>query len=97
MQERSETRTAAAATADAVARDMKTFAITAALGAASVVLYVILYLYATETEVFAARARAGEKWLAVVPIAVALVFSFVHGAFTGQFWDALGLKAKGRK
>lgn len=31
---------------------------------------------------------------ALFPVAVALVFSFVHGAFTGKFWDAFGVKPR---
>jgi hypothetical protein len=27
----------------------------------------------------------------------ALVFSFAHGAFTGYFWEALGVTARPRK
>ncbi len=33
----------------------------------------------------------------LVPLAIAFVFSFVHGAFTGAFWDAIGLKPKSAK
>jgi len=34
------------------------------------------------------------NWLNVlVPIVVAFVMSYVHGVFTGMFWDSLGLKA----
>lgn len=38
------------------------------------------------------------NWLNVlVPIIVAFVMSYVHGAFTGMFWDSLGLKAAKKK
>jgi hypothetical protein len=47
----------------------------------------------------ACAAKGGEMrhgtWLFVlVPIVIAFVLSYVHGAFTGLFWDAVGLKAK---
>jgi hypothetical protein len=29
-----------------------------------------------------------------LPVITAFVFSFAHGAFTGYFWDALGVRAK---
>jgi hypothetical protein len=29
-----------------------------------------------------------------VPVAMAFLFSLVHGAFTGHFWDVLGIKAR---
>jgi hypothetical protein len=35
------------------------------------------------------------NWLFVlIPIFIAFVLSYVHGAFTGLFWDVVGLKAK---
>lgn len=34
------------------------------------------------------------QWWFLFPVAVAFLFSFVHGAFTGLFWDVLGVKAK---
>jgi hypothetical protein len=30
---------------------------------------------------------------ALLPIATAFLFSFVHGNFTGSFWSALGIEA----
>lgn len=67
---------------------------TLALGATSLGLYLLLYLFSDELSALAAATRQGEKLYAVVPIVIALVFSFIHGAFTGHFWDLLGLKAK---
>ncbi|MEY3219765.1 MAG: hypothetical protein RIT27_1122 [Pseudomonadota bacterium] len=37
------------------------------------------------------------QWYFIIPIAIAFVFSLVHGAFTGYFWEALGIKAKSTK
>jgi hypothetical protein len=68
--------------------------VTLILGAASVGLYVLLFAFADQFARMAEATRAGEKLYALVPIVVAMVFSFVHGAFTGQFWDLLGLRAK---
>lgn len=34
---------------------------------------------------------------AILPIITALIFSFVHGAFTGNFWTVLGVDAKKKK
>jgi hypothetical protein len=64
------------------------------LGAASTGLYFLLFAYADELIALAKATRDGNKLYALVPIVVAMVFSFVHGAFTGQFWDLLGLRAK---
>lgn len=34
---------------------------------------------------------------AFLPIATALIFSFVHGAFTGNFWTVMGVEASKKK
>jgi len=39
----------------------------------------------------------GNGLLVLVPIAIALIISFVHGAFTGLFWDVMGLKPAGQR
>jgi hypothetical protein len=65
----------------------------AAYGMASLALYALLFAYADQFLEWARRTRDGEKWLALVPVAVAFVFSWVHGAFTGHFWEVLGLRA----
>jgi predicted membrane-bound dolichyl-phosphate-mannose-protein mannosyltransferase len=66
-------------------------------GAASVVLYLLLYLYADETVELARRTHEGERIWFLVPIVIAFVFSYVHGAFTGHFWDAIGLSPAGKQ
>ena len=63
---------------------------TVLLGVLSLTLYVMLFSY--EEAVLAASTDSF-----LVPIAIAFVFSFVHGAFTSGFWDMLGFKAKTRK
>lgn len=60
------------------------------LGAVSLAFYLILF--ANETAVLDLAKQA--HWMFVVPIAIAFLFSFVHGAFTAAFWDALGIKAR---
>lgn len=66
---------------------------TLALGALSLALYIALFSF--EAEVLTISTSGG--WAFLVPVAIAFVFSFVHGAFTSGFWDMLGLKAKTRK
>jgi len=63
-------------------------------GIASAGLYFLLFLFSGELPELAEETRQGNKIFALVPIVIALVFSFVHGAFTGRFWDLLGLRAK---
>jgi hypothetical protein len=61
-------------------------------GAASAVLYALLFVYADDAIELARRTHEGEKRWFLVPILVAFLFSLVHGAFTGYFWDAIGFK-----
>jgi hypothetical protein len=64
------------------------------LGGLSSGLYLLLFIYSDTLPELAAATREGSSFYALVPLAIALVFSFVHGAFTGRFWDLLGLKAR---
>lgn len=61
-----------------------------ALGTMVAVLYWLLF--ANEARILD-LSRQG-NWSCLILIAIALVFSFVHGAFTSHFWDLLGLRAK---
>lgn len=58
-------------------------------GAASAVLYGFLFLL---EENIVDLTQHGH-WSFVVPISLAFLFSYFHGAFTGGFWDALGIRA----
>jgi hypothetical protein len=61
-----------------------------AYGAVVAVLYGLLFAY--ETEVVEICKRGG--WWFLFPVTVAFAFSIFHGAFTGLFWDALGVQPK---
>lgn len=61
-----------------------------AFGGIAVALYACLFLL--ERPILEFSTRGG--WYFLVPVAIAFLFSFVHGAFTGYFWDALGIRAK---
>jgi hypothetical protein len=76
-----------------VASNLRSVLKTVVYGAASVALYALLLIYADETVELARRTREGEKIWFLVPVAVAFLFSLVHGAFTACFWDAIGLRA----
>jgi hypothetical protein len=60
-------------------------------GAASVLCYVLLF--ANENEVMAAFTRT-DGWHPALPVLTALLFSLVHGAFTGYFWEVMGVVAR---
>jgi uncharacterized integral membrane protein len=63
------------------------------MGIISVILYMLLL--AKQDEVNSLFGRGG--WFAFLPIITAFVFSFVHGAFTGDFWTVLGIEAAKKK
>lgn len=75
-------------------RSKRALVATLLLGFASASLYFLLFLYADKLPALSEATRQGEKIYALVPLGIALIFSFVHGAFTSRFWDLLGLKAK---
>lgn len=58
-------------------------------GAVSVGLYVLLL---TRQDLINGTFAKGGLY-AFLPIAMAFVFSFVHGNFTGNFWSSLGVEA----
>ena len=62
-------------------------------GVISVFLYLLLYAYEDEILNLSRQGR----WNFIVPMAIAFVFSIVHGNFTGQFWDLFGIRAKTTK
>ncbi len=60
-------------------------------GATTLALYVALF--ANEAEVMASYTRTDGLY-PLLPVVTALVFSFAHGAFTGYFWEALGVRPR---
>ncbi len=59
-------------------------------GALTAVLYWLLFHH--ETRVLWLSSQG--KWAFWAPVTIAFVISYTHGAFTGEFWDLLGVKAK---
>lgn len=64
-----------------------------AYGIVSALMFFALFKYSDHFVDWATRTRHGEKLFFIVPVLVAFAFSYVHGAFTGYFWDMLGLRA----
>lgn len=58
-------------------------------GAVSIALYALLL--AKQDLITGTFAKGGT--VAVLPIAMAFVFSFFHGNFTGSFWSSCGIEA----
>lgn len=63
---------------------------TVVYGLVTLLLYSLLYVF--EDSVLGLSSRGG--WYFIFPVTIAFVFSFVHGTFTGRFWDVLGIKAR---
>lgn len=61
-----------------------------ALGTFTLAMYILLFKY--EDLVLSITAKGG--WAFILPVGIAFVFSAFHGAFTGRFWDYIGIKAK---
>lgn len=40
--------------------------------------------------------EAGRWWYVALPVLIAFAISFAHGAFTGLFWEVMGLKPASR-
>ena len=79
----------------AAPRSPRALVLTLVLGACSAGLYCLLFLFSDELTLLASKNRDGHHQIyAFIPLVVALVFSLVHGAFTGHFWDLLGFRAK---
>lgn len=62
-------------------------------GIVSAILYALLLANSSLFVEWAQRTHQGEKSLFLIPIVVAFVFSWIHGNFTGHFWESLGVKA----
>lgn len=62
-------------------------------GTATIILYVLLFNYSEQLVNWAYETKTGNKLLFIVPVAIAFVFSYFHGAFTGYFWETIGLRA----
>jgi hypothetical protein len=60
-------------------------------GALSITLYALLYAF--EAEIMAYFTRTDGLYF-LLPIAAAFAFSLAHGAFTGYFWDVIGIQGK---
>ena len=60
-------------------------------GLLSVSLYLLLFLGAEEVLHLSTRS---DGLYFLTPVVIALSFSLVHGAFTGYFWEVIGIKPK---
>ncbi len=63
------------------------------MGLLSAALYALLL---AKQDIFTKYFSAGGAY-ALLPIATAFIFSFVHGSFTGNFWTVLGIEASKKK
>jgi hypothetical protein len=75
-------------------KNARPIAATLLFGAVSCGLYAALLIKSDLLVEWAQRTPKGETWLFVIPIVIAFLFSYVHGTFTGLFWESLGLRPK---
>jgi len=73
----------------ALQKKRKALKSTIAFGLFSCVLYLAVFL--NQGTVMTYFTKGG--MYAALPVLTAFLFSFVHGAFTGSFWSALGIEA----
>jgi hypothetical protein len=71
-------------------RRSRLFGKTLGLGLVVGMLYAALFL--SEGDILAWTAQG--RWTFVVPLAIAFLFSLAHGAFTHNFWELVGIRAK---
>lgn len=71
----------------------KPYGIMVVMGTLSAALYAALLL---KQDVITGYFGQGGVF-AFLPIAVAFIFSYVHGSFTGSFWSVLGIEASKKK
>ncbi|MCK5717854.1 MAG: biotin transporter BioY [Thiomargarita sp.] len=62
--------------------------LTASLGFLSTILYLLLFLF--KEPILQLIAQGG--WYFLIPITIAFILSYVHGAFVNHFWDVLDVK-----
>jgi hypothetical protein len=60
-------------------------------GIATALCYGLLFAFLNDQEMLALFMKR-ENWF--LPVVTALIFSLAHGAFTGYFWEVLGVRAK---
>lgn len=63
---------------------------TALWGVVSIGMFIAMYIF--EGDINTTFGKGGFAY-ALLPIATAFAFSFVHGNFTGNFWTAMGIEA----
>jgi len=61
-------------------------------GAISLALYAVLYAKSQTIMTYFTKGHL----FALLPVAAAFLFSYVHGTFTGNFWTALGVNASAK-
>jgi hypothetical protein len=65
-------------------------------GLGSAACYAWLFANLNDLSVMSQFTRT-DGWYPLLPVVTAFVFSFFHGAFTGLFWEVLGVTAKAPK
>ena len=78
----------------ALAQRVLRMRMTIMLGGMTTFLYTLLYIFSADLIRLAQYTHQGHHYYFYVPVLIAFVFSFVHGAFTSHFWDIMGVKPR---
>lgn len=57
----------------------------------------LYYALMSHQDIINANFGKGGPLYALLPLATAFIFSYFHGAFTGDFWTVLGIEAAKKK
>jgi hypothetical protein len=76
----------------ATGQKTRPYAKTVLFGAVSIALYALLLLKQDLLNETFGKGGA----IAILPIAMAFLFSYVHGNFTGSFWSSCGVEASNK-
>jgi F0F1-type ATP synthase assembly protein I len=61
------------------------------------ILSIALYVTLLQNQDLVNNSFARGGLYALLPIATAFIFSFIHGSFTGNFWTVMGIEAAKKK
>jgi len=66
-------------------------------GVLTTLMYALLLKHQDALVHFAKLSHDGHHSYFIIPILIALIFSYVHGTFTSNFWESLDVKSKKKK
>lgn len=65
---------------------------TLGLGSINIILYLLLFNFSDQLVALAIATKHGNELNAMIPMALAMLFAFIHGTFVDYLWVLLGLR-----